>query len=910
MRSYNEFQRQHYAVLAPVAEEGLKRLKQTLQGIAGLKFGASLWNEAGEMLLRSLCAVAYPTMEKLLIDQLSRKTAIPSLAPESYKEAASAELYEKLNSTDLLKNTSPLLPELLEQRAAMWHNYLTEAFTHIALHREEIEARLLGGKAMGAIMGLSGDGADVHNGGRFTLQIRTEGGCFLYKPHSCMADVMYEKLTAAYFSDITRGAHCLDFGEYGFCEYVTARPARTGEKICRFYYNLGGLCALFQALGSTDLHFQNILGEETTPVLVDVETVLTPTVKMFGVSSRFCSAEKDALSDAVSNSLYQSGILPGYIKDMQYSVLLTKNRGRGLPEKDGEVCTVRDFEDSFFGGFTDIYHRCMTMKREIGQIIDEFSDAPMRRLVRNTSYYSVIQQEMLSPSALQSEETKRAALSKLDYYFIKYNAPHLLPIAKMEAECMLKGDIPYFYCNGGDLDLYCEGRAVISDYIETSGVDNAKKRLEMLSEEEMGFELAMLKQALAAAPDKLPKETVSTAEPQRTQPITKEEALMEAERLFDRIAAAALPIPGGGAAWLEADEGLSPKIINGGFARGTGGLSLFFAMTAKAIPSRCEQAKKLLDCCLEYDKTMRRRLDSLETISQKQFALGLAEGTGGELYRLALLWELGYKDAVSNTVDSLLKNLNKLSFEEAPVDIYAGLAGLLLVMCRYPQVRNERIMERCAEKILAAKNFKQEGFPDLWQTAGSRAISGFGHGMAGIGAALMAAWELMGDDRLLSAAQDTFLFEYEIYSEQKGAWPDRRPASGGRTMHGYCSGAPGIGLALLGCNNQKDNIPYYNENMERAINACLNRKMLMKDHICCGNGSAAEFLISAGNALGRAELPLAAGEILGGIKRNGYRYFPPEYTAAFRPSLFHGAAGTGAVMLRFAYSDLPSPLLR
>ena len=917
MRLENSPEKQYYSILVPFAEEAAGQLKkQTEESGIAIRLSDGAWEDAKGMIYTALAGAASPTLEKLMNDELSKRTALPSLAPRSYREEAAAKLFHDLKATDLLECTSPLLPALLRRRVSLWQSYMTEVFTHISEYKEKIECELLCGRSMVKITGLCGDGADVHNGGRFALHIKTVGGLFLYKPHSCRADVMYEKLTEKYFCDITRAAHSLDFGDYGFCEYIEPRSAVGREAAGKYFHNLGGLCALFQALGSTDLHYENILAQESLPVLVDVETVLTPSVKRFGNEMFFSDAnflKNDRFADSINNSLYPSGLLPYQFRNMQFSILLAEAKGRGLPEYGGRVCTVRGFETEFFGGFQDIYHRCMMIKTELSDILDEFCNAPMRRLVRNTSYYGVIRNAMLSPDALQSEQTRRAAAEKLKDYFIKYDAEQLMPIAEKEIESMLGGDIPYFYCVGGEHTLYSEGKIVFSGYIETSGVENAKIRLERLSEDELKFELELLKQSLAATPTEI-KDSENSEDNQpewaNAQPVTGEEALAEAERLFDKIAEAALPVPDGGVMWLEQTNEFSPQVLNSGYAKGVGGIGLFFAMIAKLSESRRERAEMLLHDCLEYDKILCQRLDGCRGLTPEQFEPGLAGGAAGELYRLSLLSELGYEEEVAVKINSIHKSLYRLSLDHAPMDIYSGLAGLVLVMCRCPDVMDKELLSRFTECILSAKTFKEDNFPELWQTVGSRVISGFGHGMAGIGAALAAAWEVVGDDKLLCAAEDAFLFEHKIYSGQKGTWPDRRPAAGGRIMHGYCSGAPGIGLALVGCMGQKDRLPYYDEDLNRATAACLNHELLSRDGICCGNGSAAEFLLSAGEALSRPELKDAAAKILGSMKRRGYRYFKPEYTPAFRPSLFHGAAGIGAVMLRFAGPDIKSPLLR
>lgn len=317
----------------------------------------------------------------------------------------------------------------------------------------------------------------------------------------------------------------------------------------------------------------------------------------------------------------------------------------------------------------------------------------------------------------------------------------------------------------------------------------------------------------------------------------------------------------------------------------------------------------------------------------------------------------------------------------------SGAAGLLLVLCRFKELyeteEGKHAIRVCAGRLLALKTLEQKEHPPLWDTLRlGRPVSGMGHGMSGIAAALMRAYRILGHQEYGIAAQDALDFEYRIYEFSLNTWPDLRASSRPSAfMHGYCSGAPGIGLAMLIClesgseeggcgtcdrgknrygrgkgeesgcrrelseknrcggnvcredrngegadrmcacgenENEQQACEEWRQkakkNLNRALAACWNQELLFRDHLCCGNSAAVDFLLEAGLRLKRPELMNEAGEILCRMakrkaERGNYTFLPSGYVQTFDPSLFYGAAGVGYEMLRLAEPEKIESLL-
>lgn len=592
---------------------------------------------------------------------------------------------------------------------------------------------------------------------------------------------------------------------YGFCEFIAGETPGSREDLAAYFANFGGLCALFQALGSTDLHWENFIAHGRYPVLVDMETLFTPTPRAFNDPAVFPEppSRQEGFTAGLSRSLYPSGLLPGLWEDTQTSPLLAPS----LPALWG-------WEEEFFAGFSKIYDRCVEIREPLGSFLREAEALPVRVPLRQSAYYGRQLKRLRSPEALSGPEVRESLSARLGEYFQRRGAGRLQPIADWEASCLREGDIPYFSCRGDGVDLLGYGQTVAESFFRQSPLDSAGERLERMSRREKQFELTLPRQSLGSAPRPVSEEKripLPAAE-EAEQPLGKAEALAQAEEL------------------------------------------------CRIVP---DQLCRYL-----------RPLEKARRIPEEVLPLGLS----------------------------------------------AGAAGLLQVLCGYRELRSHplspKLMADCADRLLAAKTLKTASGTLLWDTLDlGRPVSGMGHGTAGIGASLRMAGVLLHREECLLAAGEALDWEYQAYSERLGAWPGFRESSlGEHAMHGYCSGAPGMGLAMLLYGEWEESGPLQRENLSRAFDACRRFPPQPRDHLCRGNSAGVEFLLEAGLRLGREESIQAAGKRLAHMtarkeQMGHFCYISPAYRDHPEPSLFYGAAGVGYELLRWAEKSLPSVLL-
>ena len=141
----------------------------------------------------------------------------------------------------------------------------------------------------------------------------------------------------------------------------------------------------------------------------------------------------------------------------------------------------------------------------------------------------------------------------------------------------------------------------------------------------------------------------------------------------------------------------------------------------------------------------------------------------------------------------------------------------------------------------------------------------------------------------------------EKYQGKFGAWADLRSYPPEGYMHGYCSGAPRIGIVIERIRKLEIDNELTKKLFEYARRAVDEPPLNVRDHLCCGNSAIAEYYISVG------DLDMA-GRVLGGMyircrKEGNYRYMAYELNNSITPSMFYGVSGVGYEMLRYAYPD-------
>lgn len=790
----------------------------------------------------------------------------------------------------------------------------------------------------------------------------------------------------------------LDEGDHGWAEFVERRPLTRPEDAAAFYFRAGVLLGTIYALGGNDFHFENLIASGAHPVPVDLETLLLHRVKPFHLGESGKSAADLAL-DTLGDSVLRVGMLPYWHVNAQGkaadwgALTCREERGLHLPVLDGRPLDVRDYEEHLLAGFAWAYDRIAGEKPRIlgehaGETspLDAFGTCRFRILIRNSQVYADVLNHAAQPGFLRdgllySFEVERLAPA----YLIAAPDDGLRELWKVfcaERDALENRDVPIFYGHARNLALEDGSGTLHPGYFLESAFDRAKALIRRMDERDKNAQIDLIRTALSMAsepshaagerppdrtseqpPDRLPDPTPGRT-PERTRnqrpdkfrvPAEPEDPgdellIGEAAGICEEIMARRIVGADGDFTWIVRQYHLQAQKmtlgrIGFGFYDGLAGLGVFMAALY-----RLTGKEAIRETVLQALNPLLKSLNDRDhPFPAYRMPLGLGSGLAGIVRGLAVMGDYLGEPGLTEAALWLVRRIRPEQIDgDRWLDVLGGAAGLILVLLDLH--RSEKsgdlldLAKRCGEHLLKSRVRAKSGHR-VWTTGiAPEPLTGMGHGAAGYAAALYRLWRATGERAFRDAAMEAVDYENSLYDEKHGNWPDLREkavqaAGGGAAfMPGWCSGAPGVGLARIamltagadggnagksaqtgtgveagteaeaaasGEDGERNLRRRFMRDVENAVEFARTCTLEMNDHVCCGNAGKIDFLVEASLALGRPDLleeaRRKAGAVIARKRRNGhYLLHGGDGGAWFNPSFFQGISGIGYTLLRCA----------
>ncbi|MBQ1791647.1 MAG: type 2 lantipeptide synthetase LanM, partial [Oscillospiraceae bacterium] len=265
-----------YAFLLPYAEEEIRTIRA--QAGVPMREAAGLGKD---LLFQRLKDLAEPAVQAALEERLCAINPAVRLSPhfasQADRERAVRETAERLMRPEGNPfAVYPLLKQDSDRVRANFRGFLTGFLHRLDENRRQIEQLLLQGRPMGALFSLSASGADSHLHGQCALRVGTEGGVFYYKPRDSRLDRLYREIAQRFCPGDTLAPLAVCGEGFGFIECMKTAPVQSLEEVSLYYEHFGALTALFRFLGTSDMHYENILACGVYPAAIDMETLFTP----------------------------------------------------------------------------------------------------------------------------------------------------------------------------------------------------------------------------------------------------------------------------------------------------------------------------------------------------------------------------------------------------------------------------------------------------------------------------------------------------------------------------------------------------------------------------------------------------------------------------------------------------------
>ena len=832
----------------------------------------------------------HPLVTKLQEKDPALKYAMVQETRELWAEAAARTHALPGLSADM--GVSVKYPLIGEYAVRIRKNYIdsqTELLCRIVAYQDELSKRLFDGRPLGCIRSVAGDCGDLHRHGRSVQRVVTDAGAFYYKPHDCRFEALYEELVTRLFSDFTYCPKVLCGDGFGFEEELKSRELESADQAAEYFYHLGMLMALFHAMGSTDMHGENIMACGVLPAAIDLETLVRGRSAQAAVTGFPRQAPVTPLEEDLRYSVEGIGMLPNTILKGVYMSALHRSLpgGISLPKWQGEEQEIIGREEDFLRGFAAGYDRMLANRGSLKEMLRKAADIPVRYVARNTSYYFYMRSKLFTADAMASEEGRAAVLKRLEVPFTCQNLPILQDMLDYEIRCLSEGDIPYFCCTV-DGHAFCGESAdhvLREGYWEQSPAEVALCRLERLSPEEKQFEMDYIRTRLDHAP--LPETRVIECPALPEQAATAETVRGLCGELMHQLEQESLRTASGVTIWYSGLLAIE-KDASCGTATQQADALLFcsLVLSEPSLAALQPDAARIAEACLRQIETYAFQIEkeSREYL-QKTIPLDLAFGLGGILRGVAGAAVAGLKGA-----NALLERFLRLICDN---QIYrdqqktGGEAGLILALKDLPEGRmpNDRVRELmagCGEALLG-----HEPADSPMETALR-------------GAALATVSRVCGKDRFAKAAGETFRQVREAYLPHILGWAEKKPEVAWLAASSGQEG--GIALcAMIAADALGDGV--CTEVRELALDSLARKQTLShSDNLHDGNALSALALTVSAELSGRRENLQLAGRLFAGMIRrfeaNGsFICSPSGVQSFFDVSVCYGTLGIGYAML-------------
>ncbi|TDO36753.1 type 2 lantibiotic biosynthesis protein LanM [Paractinoplanes brasiliensis] len=465
-------------VLRPFADDAVERITAGAGPYDRLDL-PKVTRHLGAALRRSLVDLA----ARALVAELHRWGARGRLAGDD-ERARFLDFARRMASPDglaALFTRYPVLARLLAQAADASVTATRELLVRLAADRDEVAGTLLGTADPGPVVAIVAGLGDRHQNGRTVSFVDfADGSRVVYKPRDVTTQVVMgrfiDRLAAGHPELAPGTARTLARPGYGWTAYVTARDLPDRAEADRFYRRQGALLALLHVLRTTDVHYENVIADAGTPVLIDTETLFNAELAPTG--------DTDPAAGALASSVYRTALLPRPVIGDQGAADLSGLGGdrdghcptsvvdwldpgtdrmrltrrpfamtgsANRPRLAGVDLDPGDHEQSIVAGFRLAYDFVAGRRAEFAEAVAACADMEIRVITRPSWMYATILDETTHPDVLRDALDRDEAFSVL--HANRAANPLLAQLVGHEITAMWNGDVPMFLASAGSGEL-------------------------------------------------------------------------------------------------------------------------------------------------------------------------------------------------------------------------------------------------------------------------------------------------------------------------------------------------------------------------------------------------------------------------------------------------------------------------
>jgi len=763
---------------------------------------------------------------------------------DSNTEKSNAEVKNEINSK------YPVLIQKIEIASQNWRSNTSKIIQRWQRDKKEIAQLFFDSDDIGHIVYLGSSQGDEHEGGQQTLLVELScGRKIAYKPRNLeLEENFYRFSTQLGFSELYNPKYLLR-DNYGWMEYIPHKECENTTQVADYYYQAGLILSLLYALEAEDIHHENIIARGAQPVIIDLETLFhhrDDSVK---------TKDSETISLALGNhTVLKTHFIPQYLKlapakELAAIFPVFENETpqiTSIPRFNQQSIAVNEYVDDFIKGFEAGYRRVVSYQSALLDVngpLKVFDGCCARYVCRPTQVYSRIIQASSHPKYLHCSNEQSSLFNKLRLDLAGRKFLGVL-VGSEEAQ-LSRAEIPLFTHIVDKKTVYKNGQIVDSDFFSMTGLELAQYKIANMNEDDLAGQVKLIKHSF-----ELVNPTPSVSRPNIT--IKTEMDFIElcettAYSIGEFLLQEGMQHQKSKIWPLFKFDGVERTCLeptNSSLYDGYLGIQLFLAHLQKRFPNFCERREMINQTQAQINLAIRNY--------SEHDGCGFS-GLGGVLYALSQFGNLWPNEKwIKNNGQKVLHLMQLLPAKDGKLDVVGGSAGAILSLISYFKQSGKQqalnVASNFAEKLVS--RFQHKGQIG-WQTNDGNVQSGFAHGNAGIGFALMQLARLTHNKQFINCALAAMKFESNEFKQDIGNWPDRRfgteDEQNKHAMTAWCHAAVGIGMSRLRLKKDaKSTLPgFIDIDIERALTHLSERPVISNEGLCHGNFGNYELLIMA-----------------------------------------------------------------
>ena len=632
--------------------------------------------------------------------------------------------------------------------------YMIKNYSDILEHldKDHMDVERFVGKEALTLTEIKLSTGDSHAQGNSVSILKFEDKKLVYKPKDLDISLSFEAFVHWY----TNKSGMLDIkipkgiyrDNYAYNEFVEKKYCRSDEEVEKFYTRYGYLVAICYLLNINDLHLENIIAHGEHPVIIDMETLFQPPAQIEGKSAHIDMLKrlenesvaasmllpkqtslggKEAINlsalDGKGGELTGEYLAPKNVDTADFHFENTKGRfpaGDNIPQygKDKDVDVSR-YNLVMLEAFEQFMRFILDNKTEALKVLEVFKGKKVRALLKSTERYASMIRYANHPN--YNGDMKYRERLMMNIWAYPYRDKRVI---KSEIKDMLFNDIPIFFTYTDSTSVIDSHGNEYSDYYEKSGYEISRKKLQMLTEEEVKLQKTIMMLSLGIMDPFLNMRSGKTGMLRETKDF---DYLTQAEKIADELMDEAY-VKGEECSFInldcDNDEKWGLKACALDLYGGLSGIAVFYLELYRET-----REKRYLDF---YNMLMKSAVSQAKQTSVSCAFTGRLSAIYPMLLEKKYLKTVHDIDYIKDTMKALhnLSDENMEKYEHH--DYVAGLAGIVrllsLVRENFPEVEfTEENLDKYIK--LTKKRIEKEYEEEKTKAGMAHGISGMMYGL-------------------------------------------------------------------------------------------------------------------------------------------------------------------------------------